>query len=257
MVLLDMGAEYFCYCADITCSYPVGGAFTPDQRFVYQTVLECQKQILAAMRPGVLWADMHRLMWRITLTNLKTYGLLVGDVSEMLEQNLGFVFTPHGLGHLIGLDTHDCGGYLPHTPPRSSVPGLSKLRTARVLKAGMALTVEPGCYFIDAQIDPALADPNTAKFFVPDVLARFRGFGGVRLEDVVVVTDSGVDNLTLCPRTVSEVESVMRGGEWPPPTDAAPWLHRRWSTLDKGHGTMVRDERVRIEAGEFVTDADF
>ena len=90
---------------------------------------------------------------------------------------------PHGLGHLIGLDTHDVGGYLSDTPPRSQRPGLSKLRTARVVEAGMVLTVEPGCYFIDLLLDRALSNPAQARFLVADRLAELRGSGGVRLED--------------------------------------------------------------------------
>ena len=123
----------------------------------------------------------------------------------------------------------------------------------------MVLTVEPGCYFIDALLDAALADPDQSKFIVPEALARFRGFGGVRLEDVVVVTASGAENLTLCPRTVAEVEAVMRNGEWPPAVDAAPWLKRKWTTLDKATGRMVEDRSVRVEAEGAALDleADF
>ena len=257
MALLDMGCEYFCYASDITCSFPVSGDFTPDQRLVYEAVLDAQRQILGQMRPGVAWSDMHALMWRVILTHLRRHGLVVGEVEDMLAANLGQVFTPHGLGHLIGIDTHDVGGYLSHTPQRSAVKGLDKLRTARVLAEGMALTVEPGCYFIDALLDDALADPARRGFLAADRLEGFRGFGGVRLEDVVVVTVDGVDNLTLCPRTVVEVEKVMRGGEWPPTTDAAPWLKRRWMVLDKPSGTMVPDRSVRVETSGFSVDADF
>jgi len=237
MALLDMGCEYSFYASDITCSFPVSGVYTADQRLVYEAVLDAQKHILAVMRPGVPWSDMHRLMWRVTLTHLKQGGLVIGDLEEMLTANLGQVFTPHGLGHLIGIDTHDVGGYLPHTPARSETKGLNKLRTARVLEAGMVLTVEPGCYFIDALLDTALEEGSPhRKFLVPTAIARFRGFGGVRLEDVVLVTEGGVDNLTTCPRTVAEVESVCRGGEWPPPADAAPWLFRRSNLPRTFHG---------------------
>ena len=197
-------------------------------------------------------------MWRVTLTHLTAGGLLIGDLDEMLEANLGATFTPHGLGHLIGVDTHDVGGYLPHTPARSDVVGLRKLRTARVLEAGMVLTVEPGCYFIDALLDAALDEASPLRrFLVPTAIERFRGFGGVRLEDVVHVTPTGVDNLTLCPRTVAEVEAVCRGGQWPPTADAAPWLLRRWSLLDKATGQMVPDRSVRVESGAFSVDVDF
>ena len=107
MGLLDMGCEYMCYASDITCSYPLRGVFTPDQRLVFEAVLDAQTQIFAAMRPGVPWQDMHRLMWRVILTHLRAGGLLSGDVDAMLAAELGAVFTPHGLGHLIGIDTHD------------------------------------------------------------------------------------------------------------------------------------------------------
>jgi len=244
MALLDMGAEYFCYCSDITCSYPVSGTFTPDQAMVYGAVLEAQKQILAAMRPGVSWAAMHRLMWRVVVSALRDYGLLVGELEEMLQAGIGAVFIPCGLGHLIGLDTHDVGGYLSHTPPRIEEAGISKLRTARVLEKGQVLTVEPGCYFIDALLKPAVASAATSKFFNLAMLERFTRFGGVRLEDVVAVTESGVENYTLCPRTIGEVESVMAGGAWPPAKDEAPWLFRQWGTLDATTGAVVTDQKL-------------
>ena len=258
MALLDMGCEYQFYASDITCSFPLSGAFSEDQKVVYEAVLDAQRQILAGMRPGVAWSDMHVLMHRVVLTHLRAAGLLCGEVEAMMADgvHLGATFTPHGLGHLIGVDTHDVGGYLPHTPARSALPGLAKLRTARILEEAMVLTCEPGCYFIDALLDAALADPRKARFLVAERLESFRGFGGVRLEDVVVVTADGVDNLTLCPRTTAEVEAVMRGGEWPPAADAAPWLRRQWATLDKASGAMVADRRVRIEPG-FAIDADF
>ena len=320
MALLDMGAEYFCYCSDITCSYPVNGKFTADQAMVYGAVLEAQKQIFAAMRPGVAWTDMHRLMWRVVLAALRDYGVLVGELEDMLAAGIGPVFMPAGLGHLIGMDTHDVsdaashnnapsartdtrsrparrrhdattdhrdthvtssslvhrhtpqrstpraprhtpcsatphllryvprqvGGYLSYTPPRIEAPGISKLRTARILEVGQVFTVEPGCYFIEALLQPALAKPETARFFDTDVLARFRGTGGVRLEDVVAITASGIDNYTLCPRTIPEVEAVMSGGKWPPAVDEAPWMERRWFTLDRMSGVMVEDRSVKL-----------
>ena len=121
--------------------------------------------------------------------------------------------------------------YLEGTPERSDRPGLMKLRTARVLEEGMALTNEPGCYFIDALIDKALSNPLQSRFFNVAVLDRFRNFGGVRLEDVIVVTADGVQNLTTCPRTVNEVEMVRAGGSWPPQVDEAPYLRRQWGKL--------------------------
>ncbi len=103
----------------------------------------------------------------------------------------------------------------------------------------MVLTNEPGCYFIDALIDAALADAERAKYINVEVVGRFRGFGGVRIEDVVMVTAAGAENLTTCPRTVAEIESVLGGGKWPPAKDDAPELKRKWFKLAKhGHGMI-------------------
>lgn len=92
---------------------------------------------------------MHKTAYIVLLTHLRDGGLLQGDVNEMVEEGLGAVFQPHGLGHLLGCDVHDVGGYTKDTPQRPKEPGFDKLRTARILQAGMVLTVEPGCYFID------------------------------------------------------------------------------------------------------------
>ena len=245
IALIDMGGEYHAYTSDITCSYPVNGRFTPDQTLIFQAAADAQRAIMEAMRPGVSWAAMHRLMWRVVLGKLVEGGVLVGDVDEMLAAELGATFIPCGMGHLIGIDTHDVGGYLKHCPPRIQEPGINKLRTARLLEEGMVLTVEPGCYFIKSLLDPALADPAKARFFVEAAdgdgwaVDRFRAFGGIRLEDVVAVTADGIENYSLCPRTVKEVEAVMAGGAWPPEVDEAPWLCRRWGRLADDDKSMV------------------
>jgi len=159
-----MGAEYHCYCSDITCTMPVGGTFSPDQRIVYEGVLEAQRAVFGMLRPGTSWTACHLAAEREVLRSLKKLGVVVGDLDEAQGAALGGVFLPCGLGHFIGIDTHDVGGYLPAYPERSTRAGLRKLRTARVLAPGMCLTVEPGCYFIDALLDRALKDPAHAKF---------------------------------------------------------------------------------------------
>ena len=167
------------------------------------------------MAPGVSWVDCHLAADREIVIALLGLGVLQnGTVDELCAARMGAVFMPHGLGHLIGCDTHDVGGYIDGTPEREKAPGVGKLRTARVLEEGMVLTSEPGCYFIDALIDNALTSADQAKFINKDVVERFRGFGGVRLEDVVLVTSNGVENSPLRPglsRRWSPFVLVARG----------------------------------------------
>lgn len=157
------------------------------------------------------WPSLHELSYRVACERLKAGGLLQGSVDEMMAANVGAVFMPHGLGHLIGIDTHDVGGYPAGGRERDPRPGHSSLRCGRDLAAGMAITVEPGIYFVDHLLDQALGDDTVKRFLVPAAIERFREFGGVRLEDDVVVTEDGVRNLTNCPRTVEDVEGVMAG----------------------------------------------
>ncbi|XP_053948849.1 xaa-Pro dipeptidase [Anastrepha ludens] len=209
MCLFDMGANYCGYAADITCSFPANGKFTEDQKYIYNAVLAGRNAVLQQARDGVSWVDMHKLSCRVMLEKLKDGGMLKGDVDDMLAAGLAGVFQPHGLGHLIGLDVHDVGGYLAGQPTRPTEQWLSKLRFARTLKAGMYVTVEPGCYFIEYLMDRALADPNLNKFIVPEVYERFRKFGGVRIEDDVLITKTGCENFAIVPRTVEEIEKTM------------------------------------------------
>jgi Xaa-Pro dipeptidase len=141
----------------------------------------------------------------------------------MIEGRLGFVFMPHGLGHLIGLEVHDVGGYLSHTPARIMKPGLKNLRTARELEANTFITVEPGCYFRDFLLDghfgADLAVANPAKYINRELISEYqKEISGVRIEDVVLITAEGCENLSSAlPRTVEDIESCMRGDE--------KWLH--------------------------------
>jgi Xaa-Pro dipeptidase len=247
MALLDMGGEYHGYVSDITCSYPVDGKFTEKQKAVYQGVLNAQIKVLTMFKVGVSYRDCHLAAEREILKQLIRIGIVVGGsvdddqfLDELARVRLGATFFPHGLGHMIGCDTHDVAGYAEGTIPRSPEPGLVKLRTARYLEAGMILTVEPGCYFIPYLVDLALASDVLSKYLDRDVLNEYRNFGGIRLEDVVSVSPEGSppDNLTTCPRLVEEVESVMSGGPWPPAVDAAPYLHRKWGELEVGGRAM-------------------
>nr|CDJ83491.1 Peptidase M24 domain containing protein [Haemonchus contortus] len=159
MCLFDMGPEYNCYAADITTSFPANGKFTEKQKMVYNAVLEANRAVFKAAKPG--------------------------DIDEMVNARLGAVFMPHGLGHFVGLDVHDCGGYLG------------------------VITVEPGCYFIDTLLDAAFNDPKLAKFMVKAEIDKYRGQGGVRIEDDVVIWEKGNENLSDVPRSTEEVEHFM------------------------------------------------
>jgi len=208
MLLLDMGAEYHCYVSDITCCFPSNGKFTQDQRDIYESVLKAHNNVISKMKPGVWWPDMHRLAESTLLEEFVSKGILKGSVDEMMKVFLGYVFMPHGLGHFIGCDTHDVGGY-PKNVIRSDEPGLDRLRTGRVLEEGMVITVEPGAYFIETQLKKALANNNQAIFFNLEKLNKLWNFGGVRIESDVVVTATGAEVITRVPRTVDEIEAWM------------------------------------------------
>ncbi|XP_077375774.1 xaa-Pro dipeptidase [Festucalex cinctus] len=208
MCLFDMGGEYYCYSSDITCSFPANGKFTADQRAIYEAVLKSSITVMAAIRPGVKWTDMHRLADRVHLEELVKVGILKGSVEDMMKVHLGAVFMPHGLGHLLGIDVHDVGGY-PEGVERINEPGLKSLRMGRLVRERMVLTVEPGIYFINHLLDQALKDPAQSCFINNQVLGRFRGFGGVRIEDDIAVTADSIELLTCVPRTVDEIEAFM------------------------------------------------
>jgi Xaa-Pro dipeptidase len=215
MFLNDSGGEYHGYAADITCSYPVNGRFTHEQRMIYETVLAANLAVQQAMKPGVAWPDMHRLAERVLAERLRDAGLVKGSVEELLANHIPALFMPHGLGHLMGLDVHDVGGY-PEGTTRIDEPGIRSLRCGRKLETGMVITVEPGVYFIDAVLEPALADSVKSRFLAADVVKKFRAFGGVRIEDDVLVTEGGALNLTRVPREPGEIEAVMAGAGWSP-----------------------------------------
>lgn len=209
IMVLDMGAEFSGYATDITRSYPINGKFTDDQKAVFDAVRDAQEKVMQAMKPGVSWVDMHKLAERTILSHLINMGVLAnGSVDEMMGAFIGSLFMPHGLGHLLGMDTHDVGGY-PAGTSRPKEPGPCWLRTARTLEAGMVITVEPGLYFNRAWIEKCLQNPEQKKYVNVEVLQRFWSFGGVRLEDDVLVTESGCENLTILPTTVEDIEKVM------------------------------------------------
>jgi Xaa-Pro aminopeptidase len=219
LALLDSGVTSpRGYASDLTRTFPVNGRFTDRQRAVYQTVLDAQEAAIAALRPGVQYRDVHLTASRVLAEGLKTLGLLKGDVDEAVAAGAHAICFPHGLGHMMGLDVHDMENlgedYVGYTPDmsRSTQFGLAHLRLAKALEPGYVVTVEPGLYFIPALIDQWQAEGRHADFINYAAFEAFRGFGGVRIEDDVLVTTDGYRVLgPPVSKTVADVEAGMQG----------------------------------------------
>jgi Xaa-Pro aminopeptidase len=198
LLVVDAGAESpLHYAADITRTIPVGGKFTARQKEIYDIVLATQETAIKAIKPGVKYREIHLQAARVIASGLKDVGLMKGDVEEAILQGAHALFFPHGLGHMLGLDVHDMEnlgevrvGY-DESVQRSSQFGLAYLRLAKELRPGFVLTVEPGLYFIPALIDKWQKDGKFTDFIVFDKLEPYRNFGGIRIEDNVLVTKDG------------------------------------------------------------------
>jgi len=210
LYLIDAGYEYEGYASDITRTYPANGRFTDDQAAVYQTVLNALNTVIEMVEPGVKMEDLHMKAAEIILKGLKQMGLVKGTIEELMENDIFALFFPHGLGHFLGLDTHDVGGY-PKGVERIDRPGIRFLRARRKLQAGMVITIEPGLYFIPALLKKAFDDEKKAGFLDAGKLEGFFEFGGVRIEDNLVVTEDGYENLTDVPKEIKEIEKIIRG----------------------------------------------
>lgn len=208
MIVLDMGGEYEGYATDLTRSYPVSGKFTERQKTIYNIVRKAQLAVYDCIKPGVSWPQLHRLSERVILEGLIEIGLIKVDLQKAIDLFLGSLFLPHGLGHLLGLPVHGYGGYIGCS--RSSEPGLCWLRLGRNLEKNMVITVEPGIYFNQEWIMSELnTKPEMLDCINMDMLATFWDFGGIRLEDDLVVTENGYELLTgEWPSTVEEIEAV-------------------------------------------------
>jgi Xaa-Pro aminopeptidase len=218
LLVMDAGAEsWLHYASDITRTVPVGGKFSQRQKDIYEIVLEGQETAIRAIKPGVMYKAIHLKTARTMASGLKDLGLMKGNVDEAVAQGAHAMFFPHGLGHNMGLDVHDMEdlgenhvGY-DTTVQRSSQFGLAYLRMARELRPGHVLTVEPGLYFIPALISLWKKEKKHKDFIVYDKAEAFLDFGGVRIEDNVVVTEKGRRVLgTPIPKTVAEVEKACR-----------------------------------------------
>ncbi|SER10957.1 aminopeptidase P family protein [Neolewinella agarilytica] len=198
LLLIDAGAEAPSgYAGDITRTFAVGAAMTAKQQDIHDIVQKALTDCTAALRPGLTYQSVHLDAGRIITDGLKAVGLMKGDTDEAVAAGAHALFMPHGLGHMIGLDVHDMEdlgedlvGY-DEQVQRSTQFGTRSLRLGKELRAGYALTVEPGIYFIPALIDRWRADGTCADFINFSALEAYRDFGGIRLEDNVVVTETG------------------------------------------------------------------
>ncbi|MEW6074116.1 MAG: aminopeptidase P family protein [Planctomycetota bacterium] len=216
LVLHDSGAESpLHYASDITRTFPAGGKFTERQREVYSAVLAAQKRAIAAVRPGVEFREVHSLACEVLAGGLVELGLMRGDPHEAVRAGAHALFCPHGLGHMLGLDVHDMEGLgedhvgYDETIRRSETFGFRALRLGRALREGFVLTMEPGLYFIPALIDQWKAAGRHAAFIDYDAVDGFRDFGGIRIEDDVLVLAGGSRVLGRpIPKTVADVEAA-------------------------------------------------
>ena len=219
MMLTDAGAEEVShYCSDFTRTVPVGGKFLTRQKEVYNIVLAANNKAIEIAKPGVTYQYVHLEVCKVLAQGLKDLGLMKGDVNEAVAAGAHALFMPHGLGHMMGLDVHDMEdlgqiyvGYDDETRPIDQV-GTSSLRMGRRLQEGFVITDEPGCYFIPALIDQWRAQGMHKEFLNYDKIETFKDFGGIRLEDDILIIPGGSRFLgdKRTPITVEEVEEIMR-----------------------------------------------
>ena len=217
LLLNDSGAESaMFYASDITRTFPVSGRFTPVQAEMYQLVLRMQLGTIGTIKPGLAYREIHLGACKILAEGLRAMGLMKGDPSDAVEAGAHALFFPHGIGHMMGLDVHDMedlGDIVGHKKEkRSGQGGLNFLRLSRPLETGFVITVEPGIYFIPALIDRWQQEQQHKEFINYDAVDAFRSFGGIRIEDDILVTATGAHVLGPgIPKTIPEVEHACNG----------------------------------------------
>jgi Xaa-Pro aminopeptidase len=216
LVLGDFGAQNKMYYAgDITRTCSVSAKFTEVQKSIYEIVLKAEMDSISACKAGVKYKDVHLKASKIIATGLKDLGLMKGDVDEAVANGAHALFFPHGLGHHIGLDVHDMEdlgeqyiGYDEETK-RSDQFGTKYLRLGKKLEAGNVITVEPGIYFIPELIDKWKGEGMHTDFINYSALESFRQFGGIRIEDNILITESGSQILgDAIPKSIEEIEAL-------------------------------------------------
>lgn len=217
MLVMDAGCETeMNYCSDITRSVPVGGKFNDRQRTIYEIVLNANLEAARVTRPGITYQEVHTAASRVLAQGYKDLGILKGSLDDIVANGAHSLLMPHGLGHMMGLDVHDMEnygqinvGYDDEIRPSEQF-GLGSLRCGRRLQPGFVITDEPGCYFIPALIDKWHAEGTNKEFINFDELEKWKDFGGIRIEDDILVTETGCRVLGKpIPKTVAEIEATM------------------------------------------------
>ena len=198
LALCDAGCELDDYCSDNTRTMPVTGKFTQRQLEIYKIVEECHDYVLDVAKPGVKYADVHFAVCRRMTERLKELGLMKGDTDEAVAAGAHAMFLPHGLGHMMGMDVHDMEGlgqiyvgFDEETRPNLEQFGTNCLRMGRKLEEGFVVTDEPGIYFIPALIDDWKTSGHCQEFLNFDKLETYKDFGGIRIEDDILITKDG------------------------------------------------------------------
>ena len=198
LVLCDAGCELDDYCSDHTRTMPVNGKFTQRQLEIYSIVEACHDYVLQVTKPGVKYQDVHFAVCRLMTDRLKELGLMKGDTDEAVAAGAHAMFLPHGLGHMMGMDVHDMEGlgqiyvgFDNETRPNLEQFGTNCLRMGRRLQEGFVLTDEPGIYFIPHLIDLWRKEGHCKEFLNFDKLEEYKDFGGIRIEDDLLITADG------------------------------------------------------------------
>jgi len=216
MMIADAGAETTMhYSSDITRTTPVGGKFSQRQKEVYEIVLDANVKAIEAIKPGIEYRKIHLLACKVIAEGLKKLGLMKGDMDAAVKAGAHTLFMPHGLGHMMGLDVHDMEGLgennvgYNETTKRATQFGTAYLRLGRELQPGFVITVEPGCYFIPELIEQWKKEGTNTEFINFDKVEEYKDFGGIRIEDDILVTESGHRVLGKpIPKTVAEIEAI-------------------------------------------------
>ena len=218
LMVIDAGAESNVhYASDFTRTYPTSGKFTAKQREIYQIVCDCNEFAFSMTRPGISYREVHLKTMHLMLEELRALDIVRGDVQDMVEAGIAGLFMPHGLGHNMGLDVHDMEdygeNYVGYDDDQSRSPqlGLGSLRMARKLGPGNVITDEPGIYFIPALIEKWKSEKTDQGFVNYSKLESYYDFGGIRLEDDVLVTADGARRLgkERLPISPDDVEAAM------------------------------------------------